>query len=147
MSLSNLKAWWYESIPIDLLETFDVPADKTGGVKTGGMKPDEWDPLIQSLKEEGMVNPIMVEDDNTSFKVAIGNNRVWGMKALGETTIKAVVMTRGKQEINMPPGGIPIPNHLFAYQMGKLHPRDETWKKSIYATKITKSVLQVEGEI
>ena len=120
---------------------------RTGGVKTGGMQADEWDPLLKSLREEGMVNPIMVEDDNTSFKVAIGNNRVWGMKALGETTIKAVVMTRGKQEQNMPSGGIPIPNNLFVYQMGILHPRDDTWKKSRYAAKISKSVLQIEGEI
>ena len=147
MAFDNLKSWWYEALPMDLLDPFDVPEERTAGVKTGGMQPKEWDPFIQSIKEEGMVNPIMVEDNNTSFKVAIGNNRFWAMKALGETTIKAVVMTRGKTATQMPPGYTVIPNNLFVYQMGKLHPKDETWKKSLYAQKISRCVLQVEGEL
>lgn len=147
MALNNLKAWWYEAIPIELLDPFDVPEEKTGGIKTGGMKANEWDPLIKSLKKDGMINPIMVEDDNVSFKVAIGNNRVWGMKSLGETTIKAIVMTRGREAHSMPPGGTLIPNNFFLCQMNKLHPGDETWKKSRYASKIAGSILQIDGEI
>ena len=145
MAYDNLKAWWYESFPIELLSPFDIPESKTNGVKTGGMKEKEWIPLINSLKEEGMVNPIIVEDNNSEFKVAIGNNRVWAMKSFGDTTIKAIVITRGRT--NIPPGGIHIPKNIFVHQMKLLHPKDETWRKSAFATKIACSALQIEGDL
>lgn len=141
------RAYWYESIPIELLDPFDVPEERTGGIKTGGMKGEEWESLVSSIKEEGLANPIMVEDDNTSLKIPIGNNRVWAMKQLGETHIKAVVFTRSKADHQMPPGGVRIPNNFFVYQMKKLHPGDETWKKCISAQRVASSAYQIEGEL
>ena len=147
MSRHNLKAWWYEALQIDLLDPFDVPEEKTGGIKTGGMKPAEWEPFFASVKKHGLINPIIVEDDNTSFKVAIGNNRVWAMKALGETTIKAIVITRSKVQSQMPEGGVFIPPQIFVHHLSKVHPGDDTWKKSGAALWIAKTTRQVEGTI
>lgn len=141
------KAYWYEELPISLLDPFDVPEERTGGVKTGGMKAEEWDPLLASIKEKGLINPIMVEDDNTSLKVAIGNNRVWAMKHFGATHIKAVIFTRSKTSDQMPPGGIFIPNNFFVHQMEKLHPGDKTWEKCYSAQRVAKSAFQIEGEL
>ena len=107
MPINGVQAWYFEEFPIDLLDYFDVPESRTGGVKTGGMSAEAFQELLDSIKEKGLINPVIAENDNTRTLVQLGNNRCVAMKQLGYDTIKTVYCTKNSV---LPPvkGGYPI---------------------------------------
>jgi hypothetical protein len=130
------KAYYYESLPIDTLDAFDVP--ERDGVKTGGMSAKMFLKLVSSIEKKGLTNPIIVEHGRR-LKVAMGNNRVWAMKHLGHTHIPVVLFAR---EVSRPDGGELIPTKFLESRMKKIHPGDNTWIHSQAARMIRKSCRQ-----
>lgn len=143
MRLSGLRAFYFEAFPIDKLSPYDIPVSRTGGVKTGGMGAKEFQKLTSSIAEKGLINPVIVEDDNTKLKVAMGNNRVWAIKTLGGTHIKAIVITKNNNPAPEP-GDEEIPLKYFEDKMKTLHPGDMTWKHSPYARQIRRHNRQLK---
>lgn len=123
MPINGVQAFYFEEFPIDELNYFDVPPEKTGGVKTGGMSAKAFQKLLDSIKEEGLINPVIAENDNSKTKVQLGNNRCVAMKKLGYNTIKTVYCTKNG---NKPPhpGGKPIPADRVDATMRIIHPGD-----------------------
>lgn len=123
MPINGVQAWYFENFPIDLLDYFDIPKSKTGGVKTGGMSAKAFQKLLDSIKENGLVNPVIAENNNTRVVVQLGNNRCVAMKHLGHDTIKTVYCTKNGVR---PPvgGGYPIPADKVDATMKVIHPGD-----------------------
>ena len=144
MRLNSLRAFYYESFPIKELCYFDVPESRTGGIKTGGMDKRQFEELVASLEEKGMINPVYVEgsDHNRNLQVQLGNNRIVGMKQLGHTTVRAVVVTKGGLG---PPadGAEEIPLHKFNAFMERVHPGDTKYLACPYARNISGANRQV----
>jgi len=142
MPINGLRPFYYERFPIAMLDYFDVPTKRTGGIKTGGMGAEEFTSLVESIKTNGLINPIIVEDNNTSLKVQLGNNRIWALLALGETHVKAIVITKNCKGAPYP-GAEEIPIQYFESRVMQLHPGDETWRKSYYAKLLISSFKQL----
>jgi hypothetical protein len=126
MRINGVQAFYFDDFPIELLDYFDIPESRTGGVKTGGMGPKEFEKLCASIKEKGLINPVIVEDDNTFRKVQLGNNRCIAMKQLGYDTIKAIYCTKNG---NGPPvaGGKAIPADKVDATLRVIHPGDQKY--------------------
>ncbi len=131
------KAYYYESLPIDILDAFDVPEKE--GIKTGGMASKKFLDLVSSIESKGLLNPIIVEH-GVRLKVAMGNNRIWAMKHLGYSRIPVVLFSK---ESPRPEGGELIPTKFLESRMKKIHPGDNTWIHSQAARMLRKSCLQV----
>lgn len=143
MRINGVCVYYYESFPIEKLDYFDIPPERTGGHRTGGMGVKEFNQLVESIKTEGLINPVIVEDNNTSLKVQLGNNRCMAMKELGYDTIKAVVSTKNSNPAPEP-GAMPIPVQHVDYWMKELHPGDEKWIKTAYLRQVRSSFRQVD---
>lgn len=137
MRWPGYAAFYYEAFPIDKLTRVKFPPIE--GIQTGGMKLDEFLALKENIREKGLINPIIVENDHR-FRIAMGYNRVEVMQQLGYTHIKAVVLVRGIMV--MQPGHEGISNRFFEERMAVLHPGDETWRKSQWADRVLKSCKQ-----
>lgn len=131
MPVIGVQAFYFENFPIDLLDYFDIPESRTGGIKTGGMDASEFEQLLSSIKEKGLINPIIVEDDNTYRKVALGNNRCVAMKELGYSTIKTIYCTKNSKQ---PPvaGGKGIPADKVDATLRVIHPGDDKYTDCPY---------------
>lgn len=141
MPINSLRAFYYESFPIEKLTYFDVPESRTGGVKSGGMAKQQFDKLVASIESEGMINPVFVEDDNVCLRVQLGNNRVMAMKQLGHDNVRAVVVTKGGKGPPAP-GAEHIPLHKFDAVMKRIHPGDTKYRGCSYARNIRKAFRQ-----
>jgi len=108
MRWPGYAAFYYEAFPIDKLTRVKFPP--IDGVQTGGMKLNEFLTLKENIKEVGMINPIIIENDYR-FRIAMGYNRVEVMQQLGNTHIKAIVLVRGI--MHMLPGHKGISNRFF----------------------------------
>jgi len=137
MRWQDYKAYYYESLPMDILDAFDVP--KKDGVKTGGMSAKKFLQLVESIRNKGLLNPIIVEHGKR-LTVAMGNNRIWAMKHLGHTHIPVVLFAKAATRPN---GGELIPTKFLESRMKVLHPGDNTWIHSQAARMLRKSCLQV----
>ena len=135
MPVNALRAFYYESFPIELLTYFDIPESRTGGVKSGGMGKRQFEQLVDSIKEKGLINPVFVEDDNVCLRVQLGHNRIQAMKQLGHDHIKAVVVTKGGKGPPAP-GSEAIPLHKFEAVMKRVHPGDTKYHGCSYARNI-----------
>lgn len=142
MRLLALRAFYYESFPIEMLTYFDPPESRTGGVKSGGMGKKQFEQLVVSIKEKGLTNPVFVEDDNVHLRVQLGNNRIHAMKQLGHDHIKAVVVTKGGKGAPAP-GAQAIPLHKFEAFMKRVHPGDMKYHGCPYARNIRGTNRQV----
>jgi hypothetical protein len=141
MPINGLQAFYYEAVPIDELDYFDIPEQRTGGVKTGGMQPKAFAALVESIKQNGLTNPVLVEVDVNNKKVQLGNNRCVAMKTLGYDSIKAVVIT--KNGIKAPfPNAKPIPPQNFDATMRVVHPGDEKYITCPYVRNLRGSFRQ-----
>ncbi|MEE9581016.1 MAG: ParB/Srx family N-terminal domain-containing protein [Nitrosomonadaceae bacterium] len=109
------------------------------GTKTGGMGRNKFLELKESIKNDGLTNPIIIEQDQ-NFRIAMGHNRVEAMEQLGHTHIKAVLLVQGI--MIMHPGHKGIPNRFFEERMHSLHPGDDTWRLSQWAKRVLKSCKQ-----
>lgn len=136
MRWQGFKAYYYESLPIDILDAFDVPEKE--GIKTGGMTATKFLKLVESIKNKGLLNPVIVEHGKR-LKVAMGNNRIWAMKYLGHTHVPVVLFA---QEQTRPEGGELIPTKFLEARMKKIHPGDNTWIHSQAARMLRKSCRQ-----
>ena len=112
------------------------------GTTTGGMGEKKFLGLKESIKNEGLINPIIIENDQR-FRIAMGNNRVEAMRQLGHDHIKAVVIIKGAKDLL--PGHQLIPNHCFESFMGEIHPGDDLWKHSQWAKRVLRSAVQVSS--
>ena len=135
MAINSLRAFYYESFPIEQLTYFDIPTSRTEGVKTGGMGAEEFQQLVDNISEHGMINPVYVEDDNVCLRVQLGNNRVIAMKQLGHGNVRAVIITKGGKGPPAP-GSEPIPLHKFDAVMERVHPGDTKYRACRYARNI-----------
>lgn len=142
MRLLALRAFYYESFPIEKLTYFDVPTSRTGGTKTGGMGAKQFKQLVGSIEEKGLINPVFVEDDNVHLRVQLGHNRVQAMLQLGHDNIRAVVITKGGKGPPAP-GAEDIPLHKFEAVMKRLHPGDTKYHGCSYARNIRGTNRQV----
>ena len=122
MRWQGYNAYYYESVPIDTLNAFDVP--EKDGVKTGGMPAKKFLKLVDDIRENGLTNPICVEHGRR-MTVAIGNNRVWALKHLGYTHAPIILFAK---EATRPAGGEQIPLKYLDSRLKKLHPGDDTWR-------------------
>ena len=130
-------AYYYEAFPMDKLVRWKAPT--YADLKTGGMGRKEFLALKESIENDGLINPIIIEQDQ-QFRIAIGHNRVEAMYQLGHTHIKAVLLVKGGK--HMLPGKIGIPNRFFVEQMKSLQPGDETWRLSQWAKRVVGSCRQ-----
>ena len=137
MRWPGYAAYYYEAFPIEKLTRVSFPP--IDGIQTGGMKLNEFLTLRENIKDVGLTNPIIIENDQR-FRIAMGYNRVEVMQQLGNTHIKAVVLVNGIK--HMLPGHEGIPNRYFEERMAALHPSDETWRKSQWATRVLRSCKQ-----
>lgn len=137
MRWPGYAAFYYEAFPIEKLARVNFPL--IDGIQTGGMKLDDFLSLVGSIKKIGLTNPIIVENDHR-FRIAMGYNRTEAMLRLDNTHIKSVVLVQGVT--HMLPGSEGIPNRFFEERMAKLHPGDETWRKSQWADRVLKSCRQ-----
>lgn len=136
MQWHGFKAYYYENMPMDILDAFDVP--EKDGVKTGGMSAKMFLKLVASIEKQGLTNPIIVEHGRR-LTVAMGNNRVWAMKHLGHTHIPVVLFA---QDTDRPDGGELIPTKFLEDRMKKIHPGDNTWIHSQVARALRRSCRQ-----
>ena len=120
MKWNGFSAYYFDSFPVDKLNAFDIPEKE--GVKTGGMSAENFKELVASIEEKGLINPIIVERAN-HMTVAIGNNRVWALRQLGETNAKIVLFAKASRAV--PEGGEHIPNKHLEARMAQIHPGDE----------------------
>lgn len=132
MPANGLQVFFYESFPIECLDFIHV---SISGGSPGGMPEEEFDRLVKSIKTQGLINPILVEDDNTRLKVQLGNNRIWARKKLGHDTIKTILITKNSKPAPLP-GFLPIPLHQFDATMAIIHPGDKLYEKSPYVRNI-----------
>ena len=130
-------AYYYEAFPMDKLVRWKLPT--YGDLKTGGMGRKEFMALKESIENDGLINPIIIEQDQR-FRIALGHNRVEVMYQLGRTHIKAVLLVKGIKI--MLPEKRSIPNRFFVEQMKTLHPGDETWRLSQWAKRVALSCRQ-----
>jgi hypothetical protein len=135
------KAYYFESFPIKELMFLDFTHMHVDGIKTGGMKKEAFLSLTDSIRSEGLINPIIVEvDSGPRFRIAMGNNRAEVVKQLGEDFIKALVFFNCTQ----PTPELGECTHIFDTDleafMEEKHPGDETWKKSAWADRLLKFV-------
>lgn len=143
MRINAVQAFYFDDFPIDMLDYFDIPESKTGGVKTGGMGASEFERLVSSIKEKGLVNPIIVEDDNTSRKVQLGNNRCVAMKQLGYDTIKTIYCTKNGKSPPMA-GGKSIPADKVDATLRVIHPGDNKYTGCNYLTNLRRHPQSTE---
>lgn len=131
MRINAVQAWYFEDFPIELLDYFDIPESRTGGVKTGGMSPKKFQALKDSIQDKGLINPVIAENNNTRTVVQLGNNRCIAMLQLGYDTIKTVYCTKNG---NPPPvaGGLPIPADKVDATMRVIHPGDKKYIRCPY---------------
>ena len=137
MRWPGYAAFYYDAFPIEKLTRVSFPL--IDGIQTGGMKLDEFLTLKENIKDVGLINPIIIENDHR-FRIAMGYNRVEVMQQLGNTHIKAIVLVQGIT--HMLPGHEGISNRFFEERMAQLHPGDETWRKSQWADRVLKSCRQ-----
>ena len=142
MPTNSLRAFYYEAFPIELLNYFDIPESRTGGIKTGGMGKEAFESLVSSIEKNGMINPVYAEDDNVSLKVQLGSNRIVAMKQLGHETVRAVIITKGGKGAPAP-GSVGIPLHKFDAFMARVHPGDNKWQQCPYVRNIQRGHCQV----
>jgi hypothetical protein len=139
MPINTVQAWYFDNFPINLLDYFDIPENRTGGVKTGGMQPHRFQALKESIEQEGLINPVIVEYDNTRAKVQLGNNRCIAMLQLGHDTIKTIYCT--KNGVLPPvPGGKPIPADKVDATMRVIHPGDTKYIRLPYLRNLRRHV-------
>ncbi len=137
MRWPGYAAYYYDAFPIEKLTRNKLPT--FGDVKTGGMSLTKFLALKESIENEGLTNPIIIEQDQR-FRIAMGHNRVEAMEQLGHTHIKAVLLVQGIKA--MQPGHKGIPNRFFEEQMGTIHPGDDTWRASQWAKRVLRSCIQ-----
>jgi hypothetical protein len=141
MPANGLQAFFHPNCPIERLAYFKIPID--GDTQTGGMPEEQFKKLVASIKKEGLINPILIEDDNFKLKVQLGNNRIWAVKHLGKETIKAIVITKNSKPCPIP-NALPIPLHQFKATMELLHPGDKLYEKSPYVKNILGAFRQID---
>ena len=137
MRWPGYAAYYYEAFPIEKLARLKLPLYK--GMKTGGMTYEAFLQLKESIENEGLINPIIIERDQT-YRIAMGHIRVEAVEQLGYTTIKAVLLVQGIKI--MQTGHKSIANRFFEEDMHSLHPGDNTWRKSQWALRVLKSCRQ-----
>lgn len=114
-----------------------------GKLKTGGMKEDEFLALKEDIKENGLINPIVVEvDSGPVYRIAMGNNRVEAIKQLGYTHVKALVLFCYSQPTDDLGPYEKINDSDLEQFMANKHPGDETWKKSGWCDRLLKFVAE-----
>lgn len=138
---------YVEEFPIDKLQRIPFPEQHVyDGIQTGGMKKDAFLALKDDIKKNGLINPIIVEVQSghpARFIIAMGMNRTEAWRQLGHDTIKAVVITKDNRQLSdYVDNSKEIPTHTFQEFMADNHPGDELWKKSVWANRVLKSVLQ-----
>ncbi|MBR1867207.1 MAG: ParB-like nuclease domain-containing protein [Clostridia bacterium] len=57
------------------------------------------DEMIESVKNYGVIVPVVLAKDKSGVKVVDGAKRITALKALGEKTVKAVVLERGAKSV------------------------------------------------
>lgn len=75
-----------ESIEINIAEVY-VPAKRRSL-----LQPDKVEALAESMLEEGQKMPIQVRRGNNRYVLIEGLHRLEALKALGETTVTALVV-------------------------------------------------------
>jgi len=139
MRYHGYRAYFHDNLCFDDIEVFDLPEKE--GVKTGGMSKEKFLELVDSIKEKGLINPLIVEK-RKGMKVELGNNRVWALRQLGYTHAPAVIFSR---QFEAPANAQLIPTQFLDSKMKKLHPGDDTWKKSPIGKRLLKAATQLEA--
>jgi len=141
---SRYRAYYFEELPIARLNILNFSHMRHGDLKTGGMPLDEFLALKENIKENGLRNPIVVEVDSGNpprFRIAMGNNRVEAWQQLGHDTIKALVICKQQPP---PIDGLGDYQHIehpdLETFMACVHPGDDLWKKSSWASRMLKAV-------
>ena len=75
-----------ESLEIKMAEIY-VPAKRQGS-----LDPDKVEALAESMLEDGQTTPIQVRRGNNRYVLIEGLHRLEAMRALGETTIEALIV-------------------------------------------------------
>lgn len=137
------KAYYFEDFPISRLTICDAAHLYKEGIKTGGMPPAEFYALKDNIEEHGQRDPIIVEVDSGNpprYRICMGNNRVEALISLSKTNVRALIIYRARSP--MPEDG-PLkriaPAELEDF-MAEVHPGNDWWKKSSWATRILRSV-------
>lgn len=137
------KAYYFESFPIDQLFMPDFSHMHIEGLKTGGMKKDEFLSLYADIEKNGLTNPIVVEvDSGPRYRVAMGNNRTEVLKQLGHETIKSLVLFNCTQPTPDLGDYTQIVDSELEEFMKEKHPGDDLWKKSGWADRLLKFVAE-----
>lgn len=139
MPVNGLQVFFYENFPIERLSFISLSISSGS---PGGMPEEEFSRLVKSIRDQGLINPILVEDDNTRLKVQLGNNRIWAVKNLGHDTIKTILITKNSKPAPLP-NFFPIPLHQFDATMAIIHPGDKLYEKSPYVRNIRGAFRQV----
>ena len=147
---SRYQTYYFEKLPISRLLRLDFTHMNFNGLKTGGMSPEEFLALRENIKENGLINPLVVEVDSGNpprFRIAMGNNRVEAWEQLGHDTIKALVIVKGH---GTPFAGLgeytKVSRGKLELFMSDKHPGDALWRKSSWAKRIVDSIPQERQE-
>jgi lysozyme family protein len=146
--MGRYNSFYVEECPVEILERVWCHEKHIfDGVQTGGMGKDTFLALKNDIKNNGLINPIIVElhsGNPPRFKVSLGNNRLEAWKQLGHSTIKAIICTKDNKKIEDYVNNSAI-KHIQAEElenfMAKNHPGDTLWKKSVWAQRILKSIV------
>ena len=137
------KPYYFDNFPIEKLRLLDFSHMHFNKLKTGGMKEDEFLALKEDIKENGLINPIVVEvDSGPVYRIAMGNNRVEAIKQLGYTHVKALVLFCYSQPTDDLGPYEKINDGDLEQFMANKHPGDETWKKSGWCDRLLKFVAE-----
>jgi hypothetical protein len=135
------KPYYYDAFPIEKLRLLDFSHMHFDGLKTGGMKEEEFLSLRDNIEKNGLINPIVVEvDSGPVYRIAMGNNRVEALKQLGHTHVKALVLfcyTQPSEELGP---CLQVNDSDLESFMSIKHPGDETWRKSGWCDRLLKFV-------
>lgn len=141
---SRYRAYYFEELPIARLSLLNLQHMHFGDVKTGGMNLEAFMSLKDSIRKEGLINPIVVEVDGGNprrFRIAMGNNRVEVCKQLDHDTIKSLVIVKGYDKPFEGLGEYTEVSHPDLEDfMSEVHPGDDFWKKSSWADRMLRAV-------
>ena len=137
------KAYYFENFPLNKLSLLDFSHMHIDGLKTGGMKKEAFLALYEDIKNNGLINPIVVVvDSGPRYRIAMGNNRTEVMQQLGYEYIKALVFFRSSQPTPDLGEYIHVTDSNLESFMKEKHPGDRTWTKSGWADRLLKFVAQ-----
>jgi hypothetical protein len=136
------KAYYFEDFPINRLTLCDAAHLYKEGVKTGGMSLDEFYALKDNIEEHGQRDPIVVEVDSGNpprYRICMGNNRVEALISLEKTHVRALVLHRARVPMAEDGAYEKIKAENLDEFMAEVHPGNDWWKKSSWATRILRS--------